>query len=77
MPRLAEIIPDFELVLAMEPEELAGPLLITSRNHVQNGLVNLGNLTRHSVQRYAVRSPPTVKLNLMGSAGCETISGLC
>jgi uncharacterized protein (TIGR02391 family) len=45
VPRLPEIIPDANFLASMQPEELAGPLLISSRDHVQNGLINLGNLT--------------------------------
>jgi uncharacterized protein (TIGR02391 family) len=45
VPRLPEIIPDADFLTSMQPEELAGPLLISSRDHIQNGLVNLGNLT--------------------------------
>jgi uncharacterized protein (TIGR02391 family) len=45
MPRLPELIPDPDFLITLQPEELAGPLLIALRDQVQNGLVNLGNIT--------------------------------
>jgi len=43
--RLPEIISDADFLVSMQPEELAGPLLFVLRDHRQNGLVHLANMS--------------------------------
>jgi hypothetical protein len=45
MPTLQQLIPDVDVLLALAPEELAAPLLSVAKSQLQNGMVNLGNLS--------------------------------
>jgi len=44
MPRLEQLIPDPEVLLALEPAELAPYLLKAIKGEMQNGMINLGNM---------------------------------
>ena len=46
---LQKVIPDVEVLLAMEPEELAPILLCLARRHIQNGMVHRSSLTTTTV----------------------------
>ncbi len=45
MPTLQELIPDVQVLLALEPEELAPYLLRVAKSHLQNGMIHPGNIS--------------------------------
>jgi hypothetical protein len=44
MPRLDEVVPDFDLLVSMKPHELAPVLLRLARDHLQNGMFTLDSV---------------------------------
>lgn len=49
MPTLSQLLPDVDVLLSLEPEELAPALLSVAKSQLQNGMFSPGNLSMVTV----------------------------